>query len=145
MMIKKIILFLLLVCAAGTTEAQSFWGFPQQRMERRREPYTAPAFKGGEKGIKAFVLKNFKQPSERERVDGQIVVAVIVNEKGKPAETHVVRSVNETLNAEAVRVCRKMKFKPATLGKKKVKGRVDITFPVRHGRLSYSTLPTIEV
>lgn len=140
--------FILLVFALWclSAKAQFFWGFPQQeRMEQQREKYTAPSYKGGDKAVEAFVTKNFRQPAERERVDGKVVVAVIVSPKGKPVETHLVRSVNDALNAEAIRVCKKMKFRPATLGKKKVKGRIDITFPVRHGRVTFLDLPTIEV
>lgn len=89
--------------------------------------------------------KNFQNPSERQAVDGKIVVAIVINEKGKTIESQVIRGINDSLNAEALRVARKMKFEPATLGKKKVKGRVDITFPIKHGRLSFINLPTIEV
>ena len=112
---------------------------------RRREKYTAPTYKKGEAGIEAFIQKNFRQSENRERVDGKIIVAVIADAKGKPVETHMVRSLTKALDEEAVRVCRKMRFKPATLGKKKVKGRIDITFPIQHGRISYVDLPTIEV
>lgn len=145
-MIRSILLLFFLLCSISAS-AQFFFGFPpqQQMQQQKKEQYTAPSYKGGESAIKSFILKNFRQPSERERWDGKIVVAVIVSPKGKPIEAQVVRSANEALNAEAVRVCKKMKFRPATLGKKKVKGRIDITFPIKHGRVSYIDLPTIEV
>lgn len=138
---------LVMVGVSLSTRAQFFFGFPpqQQQMEQKREQYTAPSYKGGDKAVQAFIVKNFHQPAERQLVDGQLVVAVIVNPKGKVMETHVVRKVNDALDAEAVRVCRKMKFRPATLGKKKVKGRIDVTFPVKHGRVSFLDLPTVEV
>ena len=142
---RQIIALLFLLCVASA-KAQFFFGFPpQQRQEQPREKYTAPSYKKGEAGIKSFLQKNFKNPAEREQVDGQIVVAVIVNPKGNPTDVQVVRSVHPALDAEAVRVCKKMKFSPATLGKIKVKGRVDITFPIRNGRLSFLNLPTVEV
>lgn len=142
---RQIITVLFLLCAM-TSKAQFFFGFPpQQRMERSTEKYTAPSYKKGEAGMKAYIQKNFKNATEREKVDGKIVVAVIVNPKGNPAEVQVVRSLRAPLDAEAVRVCKKMKFTPATLGKKKVKGRIDITFPIRNGRLSYIDLPTVDV
>lgn len=129
-----------------SAKAQFFYGFPpSQRVEQKREKYTEPTYKKGEAGIEAFIQKNFRPGENRERVDGKIVVAVIVDDKGKPVETHIVRSLTKALDEEAVRVCRKMRFKPATLGKKKVKGRIDITFPIQHGRISYVDLPTIEV
>ena len=141
---KLAILFFCLLCVSA--KAQFFYGFPPvQRVEQKEEKYTAPAYKKGEAGIRTFIQKNFQPGENRERVDGKIVVAVIVDAKGKPVETHIVRSLTKALDEEAMRVCRKMRFKPATLGKKKVKGRIDITFPIQHGRISYVELPTIEV
>ncbi len=137
---------LLLLLLATSAKAQFFFDFtPRQQSQQRRERVTPPQFKGGEEGIKAFLEKNFKQPKEREQVDGRIVVAVIVNPKGNVENAQVVRSLTKTLDAEAVKVCKKMKFKPATSGKEKVRGRVDITFPIRNGRLSFFNLPTTDV
>ena len=142
---KQIFLLAFVLCTLSA-HAQFFFDFPpRQHVEQRREPYTAPVFKKGEEGVKAFIQKNFKQPKEREQVDGKIVVAALVNEKGNVAETQVVRSVSRMLDAEATRVCKKMSFKPAMRGKKKVQGRVDIVFPIRNGRLSYINLPTVEL
>lgn len=129
----------------SSAKAQFFYGFPPMRQEHKQEKYTAPAYRKGEAGIQEFIEKNFRSSADRERVDGKVVIAVIVDAKGKPAELHVVRSLTKTLDEEAVRVCRKMRFRPAMLGKKKVQGRIDITFPIRHGRISFVDLPTIEV
>ena len=139
------IIISILLAIAVPMHAQFFFGFPQIEAQRKPENYTSPTYKGGTAAIEKFILKNFRQPAKRESVDGKIVVAVIVNPKGKVAETHIVRSVNSTLDAEAINVCRKMKFRPATRGKKKVKGRIDISFPIKHGRVSFINLPTIEV
>lgn len=144
LMMTRQILLLLLTVSSLSVRAQFFFGFPQQQVQRQ-EKQAAPSFKGGKSAMEAFITRNFRQPEERERVDGRIVIAVIVSPKGKPVETHVVRSVNAALDEEAARVCRKMKFKPATQGKKKVKGRIDIAFPVKHGRVTFIDLPTIEV
>lgn len=137
---------LLLLLWTASAQAQFYFDFtPRQQTQQRQERVTPPQFKGGEDAVKAYLQKNFKNPSVREKVDGRIVVAVIVNAKGNVEETQVVRSMTKTLDAEAVRVCKKMKFKPATSGKKKVRGRVDITFPIRNGKLSFLNLPTTEV
>ncbi len=142
---KQIFLLAFVLCTLSA-HAQFFFDFPpRRRVEQRREPYTAPVYKKGEEGMKAFIRKNFKQPKEREQVDGKVVVAALVNEKGNVAETQLVRSVSKNLDAEAIRVCRKMTFKPAKRGKKKVQGRVDIVFPIRNGRLSYLNLPAVEL
>jgi len=139
-------ILLLFVLFSATTKAQFFFDYtPRQQSQQRRERITPPQFKGGEEGIKAFLEKNFKQPKEREKVDGRIVVAVIVTPKGNIENAQVVRSLTKNLDAEAIKVCKKMKFKPATSGKEKVRGRVDITFPIRNGRLSFFNLPTTDV
>jgi len=142
---RHFILLLLLLWTASA-QAQFYFDFPpRQQTQQRQERVTPPQYKGGEEAVKAYLQKNFKNPSVRESVDGRIVVAVIVNAKGNVEETQVIRSMTKMLDAEAVRVCKKMKFKPATSGKKKVRGRVDITFPIRNGKLSFLNLPTTEV
>lgn len=141
----KHIIILFLLAFSVPMHAQFFFGFPQQETQRKQDNYTAPSYKGGKAAIEKFITKHFRQPAKRESIDGKIVVAVIVNEKGKVTETHIVRSVSGDLDAEAINVCRKMKFRPATRGKKKVKGRIDISFPIKHGRISFVNLPTIEV
>lgn len=139
------IIFVAFLFFAVSGRAQFFFDFPYQQMEQKREKYTPPSYKKGDAGVEEFIRKNFRQPAENERVEGRIIIAVIVDAKGKPVETHVVRSLTRSLDEEAKRVCGKMRFKPATLGKKKVKGRIDITFPISHGRVSFLDLPTIDV
>ncbi len=141
----KQIILLIFVLYSMSAQAQFFFDFPRQQTEQRREKVVLPEYKKGKEGIQSFILKNFKQPKIRERVDGKIVVAVIVNTKGNVDEAQVVRSVSSALDAEAVRVCKRMTFKPAKRGKEKVKGRIDITFPIRNGRVSFIDLPTTEV
>lgn len=139
-------ILLLLLFWPAFVQAQFFFDYPpRQRVEQRQERFTPPQFKGGEEAVKSYLQKNFKRPETRENVDGRIVVAVIVNAKGNVEEAQVLRSLTKSLDSEAVRVCRKMKFKPATSGKRKVRGRVDITFPIRKGRLSFFNLPTTDV
>ena len=138
-----LLLFLLFTASA---RAQFFFDFtPRQQTEQRQERVNPPQYKGGEEAVKAFLQKNFKRPAVREDVSGRILVAVIVNAKGNVEEVQIVRSLTKNLDTEAIRVCKKMKFKPATSGKKKVRGRVDITFPIRNGKLSFLNLPTTEV
>ena len=140
-------LLLLLPTAA---QAQFFdFGFRDPffapRVQQRQEKVTPPAFKGGKEGVEKFLKKQFRNPEGAERRDGQVVVACIVSEKGRVKETHLVRSMGGAWDSEAQRVCRKMKFQPARQGKKKVKGRYDVTFPIRRGRLSFSTLATVDL
>lgn len=143
----RLFLLTLLTFISIASRAQFFYyGTPQpQRNEVQKEKYTAPKYKGGKRGIEAFISKNFRNPSERRNENGNIVVAAIIDKKGKVSEAQIVRSVSEELNAEAIRVVKKMKFKPAKVGKKATKARIDITFPIRRGRLSFLDLNTIDV
>ena len=150
--ILPLILLAFAACVPQRAAAQFFdFGFGdnpfmQQRPQQKREPYVQPRFKGDKDGINKFIRKHYQNPAgETHKEEGRIVVACIINEKGRVVETHVVRSVAPAFDKEAQRVCTKMKFKPAMSGKKKVKSRMDIVFPIRRGRLSFNTLPTVDV
>ena len=127
-------------------DAQFMFEFPHgMSVQRSQEKYTPPAYKGGEKALEKTILKKFRKPAVHEDVSGKIVLAVIVGANGKPAEVYVVRRISEALDAEAVNVCKHLKFMPAKHGKKNVRGRIDITIPIKHGRVSYFNLPTVDL
>lgn len=117
----------------------------RQRVQHDPTPVIPPKYKGGNAGINRFIEKNFQNPKERKSVDGNITVACIIGTKGKVVDAQVVKGITPELNEEALRVAKKLKFKPAKQGKKKIKSRFDVVFPIRHGRLSFLTLETIDV
>lgn len=129
--------------------AQFFnFGFPapyQQRQQVQQQKITPPEYKGGNAKLNKFIEKNFQNPHDRQNIDVNITVACIIGTNGKVVEAQILRGANRDLNDEALRVAKKLKFKPAKQGKKKVKSRFDVTFPIRHGRLSFLELKTIEV
>lgn len=139
---------LLLFSFSCETKAQIFdFGFDDpffQHRQVQRESVSPPKFKGGNEGINRFIKKNFRSAGSNS-VSGRIVVAFVINEKGKVTETAIVRGLDKTLNEEALRVVRKLKFKPARQGKKKVKYEYDVTFPIRHGKVSFLTAPTVDM
>jgi TonB family protein len=140
---KHILLFILMVMSVASAEAQFF---NYRREVRPREEQIAPKFKDDKAGLERFMEKHFKNPSAIDRrVSGDVVVDVIINAKGKVEDCRVVRSVAADYDKEAVRVTKKMKFKPAMQGKKKVKSRYRLTYPIRRGRLSFITLKTVDV
>lgn len=140
---KHILLFILMVMSVASAEAQFF---NYRREVRPREEQIAPKFKDDKAGLERFMKKHFKNPSVIDRrVSGDVVVDVIINAKGKVEDCRVVRSVAADYDKEAVRVTNKMKFKPAMQGKKKVKSRYRLTYPIRRGRLSFITLKTVDV
>lgn len=129
------------------TKAQIFdFGYP--RVERRQtpqEPVEPAKYKGGNAGLNRFLEKEFKRNPEKTDIQGQIIVACIINEKGKISETQITRSLDKDLDNEALRVVKKLKFKPAKQGKKAIPSRINIVFPIRRGKVSFSTLKTIDV
>lgn len=140
---KHILLFILMVMSVASAEAQFF---NYRREVRPREEQIAPKFKDDKAGLERFMKKHFKNPSAIDRrVSGDVVVDVIINAKGKVEDCKVVRSVATDYDKEAVRVTKKMKFKPAMQGKKKVKSRYRLTYPIRRGRLSFITLKTVDI
>lgn len=140
---KHILLFILMVMSVASAEAQFF---NYRREVRPREEQIAPKCKDDKAGLERFMKKHFKNPSAIDRrVSGDVVVDVIINAKGKVEDCKVVRSVAADYDKEAVRVTKKMKFKPAMQGKKKVKSRYRLTYPIRRGRLSFITLKTVDV
>ena len=118
-----------------------FFG-PQRRQQ---ENVVKPEYDGDKEDMEDFMKENFKNPVNQREVEGKIIIACIINEKGKVIETHVVRGLKEDFNKEAQRVAAKMRFKPAKRGKEKVKSRYDVTFPIRKGRLSFLNLRTTDV
>ena len=144
-------ILILLFCLLPLSASAQFFNFGfgddmiTQRQQREQEKITKPEYKGGTDAINKFLKKNFQNPPMEQKLDGKVVVACILSEKGKVLETHIVQGMGDELNSEAQRVCKKMKFKPAKRGKKKVKSRFDIVFPIRRSRLSFSTLQTVDL
>ena len=119
--------------------------FGPHRVEQQ-QPVEKAQFKGGVQGMNDFIEKNYKNPSPRiQGLEGEIMVLCVISEKGKVEDAKVSRGLSPAYDKEAVRVVKKMKFKPAKQGKKKVKSRYQIAFPIRKGRLSFNTLPTVDV
>jgi len=141
-------LFILFICLLPLSASAQFFNFEfgdDRYSQREQETVTKPEYKGGTDAINKYLKKNFRNPPMEKKLDGKVVVACILNEKGKVMETHIVQGMGEELNEEAQRVCKKMKFKPAKRGKIKVKSRFDIVFPIRRSRLSFSTLQTVDL
>lgn len=146
---KHIAIFILFIGLFAThkAHAQFFnfrFGSPFME-ERQQQPVTQPQYKGGNKGLNDFLLKNYKNPVGRHDVEGQIVILCLIDTKGKVSDLRITRSLDRDYDMEAVRVVKKLKFKPATQGKKKVNSRYEIYFPIRSGRLSFTTLKTVDV
>lgn len=90
-----------------------------------------PEFPGGMKALMDFVSNNTQYPIEARKkgMQGRVAVQFIVDEDGNIIEPNIVRSVESSLDEEALRIIKMLpKWKPGTLHGKAVK--VKYTVPV---------------
>lgn len=93
-------------------------------------------FKGGPKGMKKYLAKSINYPSEaiENNVQGKVFVQFVVEENGRVTNVEVLKSVSPSIDAEAIRVVRKMpKWKPAKYKglKCRARCRIPISFIIR--------------
>ena len=70
----------------------------------------APLFPGGQKAMMEYLMKNIKYPAicQEMGIQGRVVVGFVVNKDGSIQDVTVLSSVNEKLDAEAIRVVSSM-------------------------------------
>ena len=88
-----------------------------------------PSFPGGSEALKEYLKKNTRYPNPDACIQGRVVVVFVVDEKGNLSDVKVARSVEPSLDAEAVRVVKSMpRWNPGIEKGKAVKVRY--TLPV---------------
>ncbi len=90
-----------------------------------------PEFPGGTAALLEYLRKNIKYPAicRENNIQGRVLVTFIVNKDGAIVEPEVVKSVNPSLDKEALRVISTMpNWKPGSQRGKPV--RVKYTVPV---------------
>ena len=88
-----------------------------------------PSFPGGSEALKEYLKKNTRYPNPDACIQGRVVVVFVVDEKGNLSDVKVARSVEPSLDAEAVRVVESMpRWNPGIEKGKAVKVRY--TLPV---------------
>ena len=90
-----------------------------------------PEFPGGMKALPNFIENNIQYPAEAQKkgIQGRVTVQFIVDENGYIIEPNIVRSVEPSLDKEALRIIKMLpQWKPGTLKGKAVK--VKYTVPV---------------
>ena len=111
------------VCAAVTTSGDYITGTVkplqinltemESKPKNKKEPVPfhqvaqTPTFNGGDANeFSKWVSENFKYPDEarQSKVQGRVTVQFTVTETGKVADVKVLRSVNEILDKEAIRI-----------------------------------------
>jgi protein TonB len=90
-----------------------------------------PIFPGGDLGLMKYIQKNVKYPpiAKEYNITGKVYVSFIVDKTGSVTNVKIVRGVDKTLDAEALRVVKSLpKYKP---GKQRGKAvRVMFTIPI---------------
>ena len=88
-----------------------------------------PSFPGGSEALKEYLKKNTRYPNPDACIQGRVVVVFVVDEKGNLSDVKVARSVEPSLDAEAVRIVKSMpRWNPGMQNGKAVKVRY--TLPV---------------
>jgi TonB family protein len=95
-----------------------------------------PSFPGGTEKLFEFIKNNIRYPeiAEKNGVQGRVVVAFVVEVDGSISNVEVVRSVDQSLEEEALRVVNILpKWKPAMLNGKPIRSKysVPITFRLK--------------
>ncbi len=90
-----------------------------------------PSFPGGISGLRTYLNQNIRYPAEAQETcaQGRVVVSFVVGKDGHISDVTVLRSVDPSLDKEAVRVIRNMpRWSPGKQGGEPV--RVRYTVPV---------------
>ena len=90
-----------------------------------------PQFPGGEQALMAWLTKNLKYPSvaQENGIQGRVMVSFVVNKDGSIVDPKIIRSVDPSLDKEAIRVVSAMpKWTPGRQRGKTV--RVKYSLPV---------------
>lgn len=92
----------------------------------------APEFAGGMQGLGQFLAQNLRYPAEaqRARVQGQVFISFVVCTDGSLCDYEVIKSVDPTVDQEALRVVKAMsgRWKPGVQRGEKV--RVKYNLPI---------------
>lgn len=93
-----------------------------------------PSFPGGISGLRTYLNQNIRYPAEAQEncVQGRVVVSFVVGKDGHISDVTVLRSVDPSLDKEAVRVIRNMpRWTPGKQGGELVKVRYNVPVSFR--------------
>lgn len=93
-----------------------------------------PSFPGGISGLRTYLNQNIRYPAEAQEncVQGRVIVSFVVEKDGHISDVTVLRSVDPSLDKEAVRVIRNMpRWTPGKQGGEPVKVRYNVPVSFR--------------
>lgn len=100
--------------------------------QKSKDNIVMPQYPGGEAELHKFIMSELRYPLEARvnKESGEVLVAFSVGMDGYISGVRVVRSVSESLDAEAVRVVSKMR--PWIPGKKNGRNvRAEMSIPIK--------------
>lgn len=128
----KKLLFILMLCftalaTAGAQQTEKPLGKVYDIVE------VMPQFPGGQGELMKYLRNNVKYPAEaqKKKIEGRVIVTFVVNKKGRITHPTVVRSAHPLLDAEALRVVKRMpKWTPGRMNGEpvNVKYALPVTF-----------------
>lgn len=93
-----------------------------------------PSFPGGISGLRTYLNQNIRYPAEAQEncVQGRVVVSFVVGKDGHISDVTVLRSVDPSLDKEAIRVIRNMpRWSPGKQGGEPVRVRYNVPVSFR--------------
>lgn len=93
-----------------------------------------PSFPGGISGLRTYLNQNIRYPAEAQEncVQGRVVVSFVVGKDGHISDVTVLRSVDPSLDKEAIRVIRNMpRWTPGKQGGEPVRVRYNVPVSFR--------------
>ena len=107
---KKLIIMSLMAIFGLTTVSAQKTVVAQKNQQVFDVVEQMPSFPGGEAALTAFLSSNTKYPeiALENNIQGRVVVKFIVEKNGSITDVHVVKSVDPSLDKEAVRVVKSM-------------------------------------
>ena len=127
---KKILSFILVLIFLAVPSSELSAQKRKQKKTEKNE-IVMPSYPGGEKALLKFIMEETRYPSEArvKKEVGEVLVAFSIGMDGYISGVRVLRSVSPSLDAEAVRVVKKMK--PWFPGKRNgVPVRAEMTIPI---------------
>lgn len=103
---RKVVFFMLAFFAMNVTVfASELSSSPE-----KKDSIVLPEFPGGHEELSKYLLKELQYPYEAQEIEarGEVLVEFFVERSGSITGVHVIKSASPELDAEAVRVIRKM-------------------------------------
>lgn len=95
---------------ADTTVIQSIYEYSKHREKTYKMVERPPKFPGGVNALSKYLATHLEYPetSRQRGVEGKVVLQFVVTKLGDIGDVRVLESVDENLDAEAVRVCKSL-------------------------------------